>query len=524
MLLACLPVLTFFLVAEFGFAMKSKLKLRVSPELNISIALALGVVALAAAGLLTIFLPLNKLLAGGVVLALMAVAAGLECFRSRRAIMRQLRHSKAQLLTWALASAIAVLASYAPAAHPPTLFDGPYVFKTWYLPVQIQALTGNLPADNSIPAVATEYLVRGIDFRAERPLVPGQEVSNRPLFMAFAATPFRALFVHSTETPSPLPRFSYVGTDWPNTLSLVTEDAFRVFLAVAIPLNALIAVAFHALIDRYRVPFGQLAVGAFAIVSPYVLEHDIFTWPKNLAAFYIVLGFELLHGRRPHYLLSGIMFGLAYWSHPYASAFAGAAGLSIIIQNTQSAAKIRAAFTFGLAFVVFPALWIGWSQGLMGIPSDLVDQNFASNAGFTQLVWIRVSNLFNLLFPTVLAAPVFHLSSLLTGMTVTLALPLGLLWFLVPYAVRPRDGFAARSLIWPFAAGATICFVFSNPAVPLLHGWQAVWPFLAVSGLQLVNKWSGQRRWVLPSLLMAQLAIDVAFLTSWSVVFTTLWR
>jgi hypothetical protein len=91
---------------------------------------------------------------------------------------------------------------------PPVLPDGPYIFKEHTLPVRLQVLTGNLPADNYIPFVVQEYLLRDISFSREHPILPGQEVSNRTVLMALATAPFRAALKSPPRRGTPLNRFT----------------------------------------------------------------------------------------------------------------------------------------------------------------------------------------------------------------------------------------------------------------------------------------------------------------------------
>src|SRR5438552_13533726 len=89
---------------------------------------------------------------------------------------------------------------------PPLLPDGLYVFKTHTLPVKLQVLSGNLPGDNYLPFVVQEFLLRDISFTREHPILPGQEVSNRPILMALATTPFRAALKSPPQREKPLSR------------------------------------------------------------------------------------------------------------------------------------------------------------------------------------------------------------------------------------------------------------------------------------------------------------------------------
>src|SRR4051812_428026 len=70
------------------------------------------------------------------------------------------------------------------------LSDGIYIFKTPTTNVKVQYLT-SLPADNIIPYAVAEFFLRGVSFKEERPILPGNEVSNRTILMSLVALPFR---------------------------------------------------------------------------------------------------------------------------------------------------------------------------------------------------------------------------------------------------------------------------------------------------------------------------------------------
>src|SRR6202044_1630581 len=109
----------------------------------------------------------------------------------------------------------------------------PYVSKEWTRGVKIQFMTGSLPLDNVLPFEVSEYFLRGISFQDNHPIMPGQEVTNRPVLAAAVVTPFLAAIAPPDSTENTLPTFSYVGTQWPDFRVLVKDDrACTVYLAV----------------------------------------------------------------------------------------------------------------------------------------------------------------------------------------------------------------------------------------------------------------------------------------------------
>jgi hypothetical protein len=173
--------------------------------------------------------------------------------------------------------------------------DGPYVSKEWTRGVKIQFITGNLPLDNVIPFAVAEYFLRGISFRDNHPIVPGQEVTNRTVLTAAVVTPFLAAISPPESTEDTLPTYNYVGTQWPDFRIIVRDDrACTVYLAVMIALNATLllgaAAFFHSLV---KLKVGTaLAATLLFVTSPYFIFQTIFTWPKELAAFFCSDGFD----------------------------------------------------------------------------------------------------------------------------------------------------------------------------------------------------------------------------------------
>jgi hypothetical protein len=487
-------------------------------------AILYGVLILACLGAVIAAWPGDKRIFAFIV-ALVAAAAVASEIRFVAWYVTFLKSASGPLVVWGLSTLVALTVSFAPARQPPTLFDGPYVFKRWVLPVQIQSLTGHLPADNSLPAVVTEYLARGIKFADVRPIMPGQEVSNRPILVGLAAVPARVLLGGSIEKPDPMPRFDYVSTSWPDTLSLVSDFDFRLFLALGITLNALVAVAFYVLLSHFNVRRKIVLTVIFCSLSPYVILHTIFTWPKNLAGFFIIASLILLFcgPRRP--VAAGVALGLAYWAHPLALAFIGVftcyAAWTMFFMRQWGEQARHYAITGALAWSAV-ALWMVLSQAVMQIPADLIVQNQRTDLDLVNIVWVRLKNLYTTLAPLALDVFPFEVRSVISRHLITIWAPLGLLIFFMGLGYKTAEGQALRQVtIFAGVAGMGLILVFGTPTVPLLHGWQAVWPVLAVAPLV----WLGGERsrgYLLEAVAGAQLIINIVFLRLWASVYSTL--
>ena len=104
------------------------------------------------------------------------------------------------------------------ARYPESLPDGLYIFKTHTTNVKIEYQTG-FPADNYIPFAVTEFFLRGVSFKKERPILPGNEATGEArfyiavwssqTFLDFNGRPVKHLLTHPI-----------ISTDWPR-VSLV---------------------------------------------------------------------------------------------------------------------------------------------------------------------------------------------------------------------------------------------------------------------------------------------------------------
>jgi hypothetical protein len=202
------------------------------------------------------------------------------------ALFNASRVEKLFLIGLIVMSGVGLGISLIPVQLPTQLVDGPYVAKHDYLGVRVQYLTGNLPTDNSLPHVVSEYLLRDISFKDERPVMPGQEVSNRPILVSLILVPIRSAFSLPSKIINGLPKFDYVGSSWPDFSVLMSDDfAYMFSLTIGITLNALIFLAIGAF--AVRATFSSLLI-SFGVVlimlsSPFFIFQTIFTWPKMLA-------------------------------------------------------------------------------------------------------------------------------------------------------------------------------------------------------------------------------------------------
>ena len=524
-LVSCLIILA---ICAFGLTV-TKLFAPKDNSAAFPFVVASGVAFLAFAGFLLWAIPIPKswfglpstgfALLGIFLLFLTAVRLSLKDF---------LRKNPLPIFAWLVVVAISTMLSFLPINKPADLYDGPYVFKTWALPVQIQALAMNYPPDNAIPAVVTEFLANDIDFREERPIMPGQEFANRPILASFAALPMRLILGSDDQNLGPLDRFQYVGTSWPDTLSIVSDYEFRIFLSTAIPLNASLAAVATWLIMQLSIFKGGAnrkllysAITGFVVLNPFLTFHTIFTWPKNVAAMFIITSLIAVKSDVPRkHLLGGILMGLAYWSHPMTMPFIFVAGIYIFFDGISKGMlrkNLLNASKYLLTTVTVIVPWILWTNVYMKMPFDLIAQNATPTGSLIEQIGVRMNNIFILIAPTHLNIQPMEIGAFLSSYMTNLWNPLGLLMlvaFPALYFFRTHE--LNFLVIVPTISALLITLLHAFPAPTIIHGWQAAWPGLLLACFSLLSS----RINLLWKFVVIQLVVNSLIIGLWVLKFT----
>ncbi|HVF70001.1 MAG TPA: hypothetical protein VM940_00150 [Chthoniobacterales bacterium] len=391
---------------------------------------------------------------------------------------------------------------------PEPLPDGPYVFKTPTTNVKVQHLT-SLPADNIIPYVVAEFFVRGVAFVKERPIMPANEVSNRTILMSLVTLPFRAAMGAPHDHPQ-LGTYNYVGRDWPDVAKLYAADSFEQFSVVALVLNSLLLVGVLVFFASFGATSVLPAAALLYVTNPYFIGQTIYSWPKAMAGFFILLAWNSIrNGHAPAFVAA--LFALAFHSHPYAIVFSGWAGLYYLIQWLRGESRLASVLAYLLVFALLLAPWIIWTRWMLQIPSDLIAQNLAgpgTEAAWTSpiaFVWIRLHNLFYTLFSTIFLVYPFDFKTVLNNWQFSLP---GVLGMVLIYPALAQCATLPRPRLWLYygflGPALSILAVYSCPSLPVLHGYQplvalflclGVWwlsqhcprrVYLALIGLQLL--------------------------------------
>ena len=516
------------LILLFGISISASLAKK-STDMVFAFVIASGILSFAVIGLIMYVFDLSTLIVT-LVFSFVSIASMIIAMRRKgfRSITSFLTVNAIPIGVWVAVSFLAGLLSFLPVNKPAELYDGPYVFKTWTLPVQIQALAMNYPPDNAIPAVVTEFLANDIDFADERPIMPGQEFANRPILASFAALPLRMILGSDGQNSSPLDRFDYVGTSWPDTLSIVSDREFRIFLSTAIPLNASLAAIAAWLIMQLRVFKGGAnrkllygVVTAFVILNPFLIFHTLFTWPKNLASTFIITSLIAIKSDIPKkYLLGGIFMALAYWSHPMTMPFIFVAALYVLFDGVSKrtlCTNFLKTSTFMLTTLSVIAPWVLWTNVYMKMPFDLIAQNATPSGTFIEQLGVRMNNIFILSAPTHLNVQPMEIGSFLASYMTNLWNPLGLFMLILSpalYFFRTHE--LNYLVVVPTISALLITLLHAFPAPTIIHGWQAAWPGLLLACFSLLSS----RINLLWKFVVVQLVVNSLIIGLWILKFT----
>lgn len=424
------------------------------------------------------------------------------------------RPSKVSLALWFLVLVLSLRLFHVEVQYPAFLPDGPYVFKTPTLNVKIQYLT-SLPADNYIPFTVTEFFLRGVSFKKERPILPGNEVSNRTILMSLVALPFRAAVGAKHDHPG-LGTYNYLGQDWPDVSKLNTGNSFEQFAIVGMFLNSLMLLGVLLFCSSLGAGSVLPVATLLYVTNQYFIAQTIFTWPKALAGFFILLAWTSIRSGHSPAIVAALM-ALAWHSHPYAIAFAACAGLFYLSQWRREKSRVPSAILYGLVFGLVLAPWIIWTNFVLHIPSNLVMQNFSgpgaepawgSLMGF---VWIRLHNLFYLISSTMFTIYPFDFKAVANAWQFSLPGVIGLI-LIYPALAKCAELPKPRPWLWYGFLGPALLIlaIFSLPALPVLHGYQPLLGVLLFFSVWWLSQHCTRKLFV--GLVSLQLLLNLAFI------------
>jgi hypothetical protein len=424
------------------------------------------------------------------------------------------RPSKVSIALWFLSLVLSLRLLHVDVQYPEFLPDGPYVFKTPSVNVKIQYLT-SLPVDNYIPFAVTEFFLRGVSFKKERPILPGNEVSNRTILMSLVALPFRAAIGTKYDHPD-LGTYNYLGRDWPDISKLNTGNSFEQFVVVGMFLNSLMLLGVLLFCSSFGAGSVLPAATLLYVTNQYFIAQTVYTWPKALAGFFIILAWTSIRSGHSPVIVAALM-ALAWHSHPYAIAFAACAGLFYLSQWRREKSRVPSAILYGLVFGLVLAPWIIWTKFVLNIPSDLVMQNFSGPG--TELAWgslmsfgwIRLHNLFYLISSTMFTVYPFDFEAVLNAWQFSLPGVIGLV-LIYPALAKCAELPRPHPWLWYGLLGPALLIlgVFSLPALPVLHGYQPLLGVLLFFGVWWLSQHCTRKIFV--GLLSLQLLLNLGFI------------
>lgn len=187
---------------------------------------------------------------------------------------------------------------------------------------------------------------------------------ERARFFLYRETEFEAPWVPwSIADRTPL--FNIIGAFFMALFS----DEYWIFQAVSILFNSILIFPTFMIGERM---FGRriaILSTVFAATNPYMTENALYTWPKNLAAYFVLLFYYFLIRKSPFpEILIGSSTACAVLSHGYAFLFLPGGLLYYIlgIQKGSWRDSLKKGF---VAFAIFSALlvpWFYWTRTVLG--------------------------------------------------------------------------------------------------------------------------------------------------------------
>ncbi len=283
---------------------------------------------------------------------------------------------------------------------PTILRDGPYVSKEWNLASNIQYLLLDLPCDNVLPYIITEFLVNKIPFKANNPILPNQPVTNRGVITSLVSTP--ALLIVGGEQNrvyrgKKLPEFKYVNTNWPDTFVLYSDRNFSIFLGAFFAISFSFLLAIFSILHSKHSKETLLGFTLLLFSNYYILSQLTFTWPKIFLGFLAILIYENhFHDKNVGYALFLIALGILFHPNGYFLAIIWCVlaywqfGLRYKSLLLKMFAKDSVLFLL-IAIVAYTAMQLIYL--LSDIPSNMLSQNNLDH--FSLLKWgsIKIKSL-----------------------------------------------------------------------------------------------------------------------------------
>jgi hypothetical protein len=212
--------------------------------------------------------------------------------------------------------------------------------------------------DNSIPYRQAQFFVNRTD--------PGKgDFINEWSVTFFQRTPLMgAVTANYMNLFSERLPVNYIwGNDSPDPVHTYLQ-----FQLIAHVMNALFILPAFFLLTRLFNRKTAVIGSLFLVTSPFFMYNAVFSWPKSLVAFFILLSWLLLLEKKPRYTaLAGVASGLAYLTHDLAILYISAS-LLLLLWNR----RFREMLWFGGTMVVFAIPWLVISSVIYHKPSTFI--------------------------------------------------------------------------------------------------------------------------------------------------------
>lgn len=143
-----------------------------------------------------------------------------------------------------------------------------------------------------------------------------------------------------------------IAHSWAST-SQDPDKTYAKFQIIAHILNSLLILPAFLLIGKLFDKKTALLASIFIASSHFYMYNAIFSWPKSLTAFFILLSiYFLLDAKRSSIFLSGLLAGVAYFAHDLAIVFIGTSIVYLLLKS-----RFKDILFYLLAAVPIPAIW-----------------------------------------------------------------------------------------------------------------------------------------------------------------------
>jgi hypothetical protein len=352
-----------------------------------------------------------------------------------------------------------------------------------------------LPADNCIPHTVTEFFLRDVSFKKEHPILPNNEVSNRTILMSLVALPFRAVLGWGQRREGALGTYSYVGKDWPDVEKLNDDESINHSFIIGVFLNSLMLLGLLVLFSNFELPESLSAAVLLYITNPYFIGQTIFTWPKAMGAFFVLLCWNSARRNHDPWIV-GVAAALAYHCHPVNLAIAAGPGLWYAIKAWREKSGFRPALEYGAVFLLAILPWLVWTRLVLQLPANLLAQNFSAEGTADLIgspinfVWVRFHNIMVNFLPVSFIVYPFNLEGVLYYAMTCLPTAVGL-FVCLPAFLECAERWKSERMLLLYGMllpAAAILLVFSLPARTVLYGWQPMAGVLLFFGVHRLRR------------------------------------